>query len=218
MVETLTVRKNKNTGELYSLLIDIQVTFPDAQRFRAKGTVINFLMDENEQRPTQAIISASAILPVSEPRAQLLTDDRMIACRQQPPFKKRRSLLLPEAKEREEKMLVELTAAKERDDELRGMQQQTIDRLIVAQQKIEAILVQNYELHDYPIPRHFVILPDSYERWGLRNFVKERFRLFFFVSVATFATSTSRPVPLLTISPLPQLSRLLPYLSRAATT
>lgn len=59
------------------------------------------------------------------------------------------------------------------------MQQQTIDRLIVAQQRIEAILVQNYELHEYPIPRLFAILPDSYEKWDPRNFMVERFRLFF---------------------------------------
>ncbi|KAF9130288.1 hypothetical protein BG015_004021 [Linnemannia schmuckeri] len=86
---------------------------------------------------------------------------------------------LVEAKEREEKMLAELTAAKERDEGMHRMQQQTIDRLIVAQQRIDAILVQNYELHEYPIPRLFIILPDSYEKWDPRNFVKERFRLFF---------------------------------------
>lgn len=76
-------------------------------------------------------------------------------------------------------MLAELAAAKERDEEMQRMQRRTIDRLIVAQQRIEAILVQNYELHEYPIPRLFVILPDSYEKWDPRNFLAERFRLFF---------------------------------------
>ncbi|KAF9291584.1 hypothetical protein BGZ88_006806 [Linnemannia elongata] len=84
-----------------------------------------------------------------------------------------------ESKEREEKMLAELEAAKERDQELHRMQQQVIDRLIVAQQRVDTILVQNYELHEYPIPRLFVILPDTYESWDPRNFLKERFRLFF---------------------------------------
>ncbi|KAK5828942.1 hypothetical protein F5H01DRAFT_408423 [Linnemannia elongata] len=84
-----------------------------------------------------------------------------------------------ESKEREEKMLAELEAAKERYQELHRIQQQTIDRLIVAQQRVDAILVQNYELHEYPIPRLFVILPDSYESWDPRNLLKERFRLFF---------------------------------------
>ncbi|KAG0066881.1 hypothetical protein BGZ90_001221 [Linnemannia elongata] len=81
------------------------------------------------------------------------------------------------------------------------MQRRTIDRLIVAQQRIEAILVQNYELHEYPIPRLFVILPDSYEKWEPRNFLAERFRLFFLCECgdhgktnnATELTSTAQP-------------------------
>ncbi|KAK3845732.1 MAG: hypothetical protein J3R72DRAFT_418338 [Linnemannia gamsii] len=83
------------------------------------------------------------------------------------------------AKGREERILAELTAAKERDEEMLRLQIQTIDRLVVAQQHIDAVLVQNYELHEYPIPRLFVILPDSYERWDPRNVLAERFRLFF---------------------------------------
>ncbi|KAK3845709.1 MAG: hypothetical protein J3R72DRAFT_472200 [Linnemannia gamsii] len=84
-----------------------------------------------------------------------------------------------EAEERDEGVLAELAAAKERDEEMHRMQRQTIDRLIVAQHRIEAILVQNYELHEYPIPRLFVILPDSYERWDPRNILAKRFRLYF---------------------------------------
>ncbi|KAG0377508.1 hypothetical protein BGX24_005979 [Mortierella sp. AD032] len=53
------------------------------------------------------------------------------------------------------------------------LQKQRIARLIVVQQRIDAILVQNYELHEYPIPRLFVILPDSYERWDSRNILAE---------------------------------------------
>ncbi|KAF9273258.1 hypothetical protein BGZ88_003934 [Linnemannia elongata] len=59
------------------------------------------------------------------------------------------------------------------------MQQETIDRLTVNQQRVEALLVQNYELHEYPIPRLFVVLPDSFSDWDPRNFLMERFRLFF---------------------------------------
>jgi len=58
-------------------------------------------------------------------------------------------------------------------------QQETIDRLTVAQQRLEAIVVQSYELLKYPIPRLFVILPESYEKWDPRGLVMERFRLFF---------------------------------------
>lgn len=84
-----------------------------------------------------------------------------------------------DAKVRDEKMLAELEAAKERDLETHRLQKQTVERLIVAQQRVDSILVQNYEVHEYSIPRLFVILPDSYESWDPRNFLKERFRLFF---------------------------------------
>ncbi|KAF9122409.1 hypothetical protein BGW39_009770 [Mortierella sp. 14UC] len=118
------------------------------------------------------------------------------------------------AKEREEKMLAELEAAKARDEEILKMQQQTIDRLTVAQQRVDAILVQNYELHEYPIPRLFVVLPDSFKNWDPRNFLMERFRLYFLceceddcqstighdtsldqLSIAAATDATTAPIP-----------------------
>src|SRR5690349_10609612 len=41
------------------------------------------------------------------------------------------------------------------------MQQQTLDRLALIQNRVQAILVQNYELHEYPIPRLFIVLPKT---------------------------------------------------------
>ncbi|KAG0265883.1 hypothetical protein BGZ95_003188 [Linnemannia exigua] len=64
-------------------------------------------------------------------------------------------------------------------EETLKIQKQAVDRLIVAQQRVDALLVQNYELHEYPIPRRFVILPESYKTFDPRRVVKERFRLFF---------------------------------------
>lgn len=83
------------------------------------------------------------------------------------------------SKEREERMLQEQAESKAREEKMLRMQQETIDRLIVNQQRVDAILVQNYELHEYPIPRLFVILPNTYQAWDPRSFLMERFRLFF---------------------------------------
>ncbi|KAF9322798.1 hypothetical protein BGZ91_004043 [Linnemannia elongata] len=47
--ESLAVRKDKHTGDLYSRITDIQRTFPDASRFKVNGVVLNFLEDDNEQ-------------------------------------------------------------------------------------------------------------------------------------------------------------------------
>ncbi|KAG0274306.1 hypothetical protein BGZ97_010534, partial [Linnemannia gamsii] len=83
------------------------------------------------------------------------------------------------SKEREERMLQEQAESKLREEQMLKMQQETIDRLIVNQQRVDAILVQNYELHEYPIPRLFVVLPDSFSDWDPRNVLMERFRLYF---------------------------------------
>jgi hypothetical protein len=83
------------------------------------------------------------------------------------------------SKEREERMLQEQAESKAREEMMVRMQQETIDRLIVNQQRVDAILVQNYELHEYPIPRLFVILPNSYQTWDPRSFLTERFKLYF---------------------------------------
>ncbi|KAK3819412.1 MAG: hypothetical protein JOS17DRAFT_836606 [Linnemannia elongata] len=83
------------------------------------------------------------------------------------------------SKEREERMLQEQVESKIREERILKLQQETIDRLIVNQQRVDTLLVQNYELHEYPIPRLFVVLPDSFNDWDPRNFLMERFRLFF---------------------------------------
>ncbi|KAF9155943.1 hypothetical protein BG015_007974 [Linnemannia schmuckeri] len=69
--------------------------------------------------------------------------------------------------------------ARIRDEEMHRMQQQTIDRLVATQERVDALLIQNYELHEYPIPRRFIILPDSYNTLDPRRVVSQRYRLYF---------------------------------------
>ncbi|OAQ27734.1 hypothetical protein K457DRAFT_20740 [Linnemannia elongata AG-77] len=83
------------------------------------------------------------------------------------------------SKEREERMLQEQAESKIKEERMLKMQQETIDRLLVNQQQVDSILVQNYELHEYLIPRLFIVLPDSFSDWDPRNFLMDRFRLFF---------------------------------------
>ncbi|KAF9142853.1 hypothetical protein BGX30_002043 [Mortierella sp. GBA39] len=59
------------------------------------------------------------------------------------------------------------------------MQRQALDRLAVIQNRVQAILVQNYELHEYPIPRLFIVLPKDPARWDPIRLVQNKFRLFF---------------------------------------
>ncbi|KAF8938439.1 hypothetical protein BGZ58_000892 [Dissophora ornata] len=43
--------------------------------------------------------------------------------------------------------------------EILEKQQQVLDRLAIMQSRIQAVLTQTYELHEYPIPRLFIVLP-----------------------------------------------------------
>ncbi|KAF9288984.1 hypothetical protein BGZ88_007960 [Linnemannia elongata] len=69
--------------------------------------------------------------------------------------------------------------ARMRDEEILMVQKQTINRLVATQQRVDALLVQNFELHEYPIPRRFVVLPDSYNTLDPRRAASQRYRLYF---------------------------------------
>ncbi|KAK3819407.1 MAG: hypothetical protein JOS17DRAFT_819995 [Linnemannia elongata] len=302
-VDLLEVRKDKNTGKLYSRITDIQGTFPDAQRFKVNGVTLNFLENENEQlyepkriahypndiidiiaghvlesacphvplsstartqtntgnqshqsqsfstqvldlsvsnlslKPLPHIISSAFVPVTSQPlssssalsnlvtvqtasivrpmavlstmalditqlhqQLEHTTDQQSVShqqqmqqlvnmvaqqnemVQQQNEMVRQQNVMLQEqaaSKEREERMLQEQVESKIREERILKLQQETIDRLIVNQQRVDTLLVQNYELHEYPIPRLFVVLPDSFNDWDPRNFLMERFRLFF---------------------------------------
>ncbi|KAI8596875.1 hypothetical protein EDD21DRAFT_447481, partial [Dissophora ornata] len=57
--------------------------------------------------------------------------------------------------------------------------QEIKDRLILIQSKTEAILVQNYELLEYTIPRLFIVLPEESTSWDPKTMLRTKFRLRF---------------------------------------
>ncbi|KAF9128945.1 hypothetical protein BGW39_004597 [Mortierella sp. 14UC] len=68
------------------------------------------------------------------------------------------------------------------------MHRQTLDQLRVVQKRVDAALIQNFELHEYPIPRLFVILPEKkrdkngtsfFEIIKSKTLFQEKFRLYF---------------------------------------
>ncbi|KAF9342727.1 hypothetical protein BGX26_006976, partial [Mortierella sp. AD094] len=86
-----------------------------------------------------------------------------------------------EAKERDLEVFRMLVESKEREIELlkkqlehKEMLQQAHDRMVILQQGIDAVLVQNYELHEYPIPRLFVILPEKIASKVIRDIEDSR--------------------------------------------
>ncbi|ORZ27520.1 hypothetical protein BCR41DRAFT_367841 [Lobosporangium transversale] len=91
--------------------------------------------------------------------------------------------LLSEAKEKDvemlklqDKMLGLLSGTREKDDR---MQSQALNRLASLQKRAHAILSQNFELHECPFPRLFIILPVDRPRWDSADVLKNKFRLHF---------------------------------------
>ncbi|KAG0296566.1 hypothetical protein BGZ96_009145 [Linnemannia gamsii] len=95
------------------------------------------------------------------------------------------------SKNRELQMIKEQAEAKDREERIIKNQQQMIDRLIINQQRIDAILVQTYELHEYPIPRLFVILPEPTRRYGPSNLLGKKHRLHFLCECSDHRKSPS---------------------------
>ncbi|KAI8601777.1 hypothetical protein EDD21DRAFT_373639 [Dissophora ornata] len=59
------------------------------------------------------------------------------------------------------------------------MQQRSLDRLAIIQNRVQAILVQSYEMHEHPIPRLFVILPSNTVAWDSEDLTRNKFKLHF---------------------------------------
>ncbi|KAF9550063.1 hypothetical protein EC957_001549 [Mortierella hygrophila] len=90
--------------------------------------------------------------------------------------------------EGQDKVLEGQDESKRRDEEMLRQQLQTNDQLKVVQEGIDAVLTQNYELHEYPIPRLFVILPEKkldskgksfFDTFKGKSLIQEKFRLYF---------------------------------------
>ncbi|KAG0051211.1 hypothetical protein BGZ83_003996 [Gryganskiella cystojenkinii] len=59
------------------------------------------------------------------------------------------------------------------------LQKQMDDRLILIQSRTEAILNQQLELAEYPIPRLFIVLPEELAKYDPGNWFRTKFRLHF---------------------------------------
>ncbi|KAK3807236.1 MAG: hypothetical protein J3Q66DRAFT_418262 [Benniella sp.] len=81
-----------------------------------------------------------------------------------------------------------------KQEEMLEMQRQTLDSLVIIMSRIQALLTQTYELHEYPIPRLFIVLPKS---TGLRmaGLFSEQFRLYFLCECGIHTTPEGSKTP-----------------------
>ncbi|KAG0330222.1 hypothetical protein BGZ99_007083 [Dissophora globulifera] len=74
------------------------------------------------------------------------------------------------------------------------MQQRSLDRLAIIQNRVQAILIHRYELHEYPIPRLFIILPRDASQLYPDNISRNKFRLHFLCECGEHTKSTQSKI------------------------
>ncbi|KAK3821018.1 MAG: hypothetical protein J3Q66DRAFT_332457, partial [Benniella sp.] len=80
--------------------------------------------------------------------------------------------------------------------EMLRMQQKALDRLAIIQSRVQALVTQTYELHEYPIPRLFIVLPKTLGLSGkLKSFFSDQFRLYFLCECGTHTMSEDSATP-----------------------
>ncbi|KAF8933054.1 hypothetical protein BGZ47_011060 [Haplosporangium gracile] len=75
--------------------------------------------------------------------------------------------------------------------EMKQLQKRALEQLGVLQSRVQAVLTQTYELHEYPIPRLFVVLPQDPSVWDAVNPFSNKFRLYFLCECGEHTKSIS---------------------------
>jgi len=82
-----------------------------------------------------------------------------------------------------------------KQDEMKELQIQALDRLALLQKSVKALLTQTYELHEYPIPRLFIVLPEDSSSWNPLDLLSNKFRLYFLCECGEHTKSTNTKIP-----------------------
>ncbi|KAF9972773.1 hypothetical protein BGZ75_001359, partial [Mortierella antarctica] len=64
-------------------------------------------------------------------------------------------------------------------EEMKKLQVKALEQLAVLQSRVQAVLTQTYELHEFPIPRLFVVLPQYPSGWDILQPFTDKYRLYF---------------------------------------
>ncbi|KAF9923763.1 hypothetical protein BGZ65_008687, partial [Modicella reniformis] len=88
-----------------------------------------------------------------------------------------------------------VTQMAKQQEEMKQMQLQALKQLSLLQNQVQAVMTQTYELHEYPIPRLFVVLPHGDSSWNIKNPFSNNFRLYFLCECGEHTTSTNSRIP-----------------------
>ncbi|KAI8359012.1 hypothetical protein B0O80DRAFT_443143 [Mortierella sp. GBAus27b] len=82
-----------------------------------------------------------------------------------------------------------------KQEEVKQLQIQALSQLALLQNRVSALVTQTYELHEYPIPRLFVVLPQDTSSWDPINLFSNKFRLYFLCECGEHTKSTNSKIP-----------------------
>ena len=82
-----------------------------------------------------------------------------------------------------------------KQDEMKGLQLQALDKLALLQNSVRALMTQTYELHEYPIPRLFIVLPHDSSSWNPLDLLSNNFRLYFLCECGEHTKSINSKIP-----------------------
>ncbi|KAI8349609.1 hypothetical protein B0O80DRAFT_429019 [Mortierella sp. GBAus27b] len=82
-----------------------------------------------------------------------------------------------------------------KQDEMKELQVQALDQLSLLQNRVQAIITQTYELHEYPIPRLFVVLPQDTSSWNPKDLITNTFRLYFLCECGEHTKRNASKIP-----------------------
>ncbi|KAF9280109.1 hypothetical protein BGZ68_007479 [Mortierella alpina] len=96
-----------------------------------------------------------------------------------------------DAKTKQDKLNAMQAELDANQDEARELQIQALGQLAVLQARIKAVLTQTHELHEYPVPRLFVVLPQNPSKWDRAKLFSNKFRLYFLCECGEHSRSIS---------------------------
>ncbi|KAI8359025.1 hypothetical protein B0O80DRAFT_485048 [Mortierella sp. GBAus27b] len=82
-----------------------------------------------------------------------------------------------------------------KQEEVKKLQVHALSQLALLQNRVSALVTQTFELHEYPIPRLFVVLPQDTSSWDPINLFSNKFRLYFLCECGEHTRSTKSKIP-----------------------
>ncbi|KAF8977729.1 hypothetical protein BGZ46_007159 [Entomortierella lignicola] len=100
--------------------------------------------------------------------------------------------LQQEAKEKDDRVALIQSQMLELQNQFLDLQSQALDKPAILQKHAHAIFAQKFELHEYPIPRLFIILPADKSKWNPTNILENKFRLHFLCECGGYSMEASK--------------------------